>query len=248
MARPAPRELEVIRCQQLTPHMRRITLGGEAMANFPQDQESAYIKLMFPQRHDSQTLTRTYTVRYHRQGEIDVDFALHEQPGPASQWAMATQPGDRILVGGPGPKKLINHDADWYVLAGDMTALPALSVNLAQLPAEATGYAIIEVVSGDDIQSLAHPEGVQLHWLVNPTPDPEGATLAAKVQSLPWLAGQPAVWATSEFQSMRALRRFFKQDRGVAKSHLYISSYWKIGQSEDQHKIAKRRDAEQGEI
>jgi len=43
---------------------------------------------------------------------------------------------------------------------------------------------------------------------------------------------------------MRALRQYFKQERGVAKTHLYISSYWKLDNSEDEHKVIKRQDAE----
>ena len=90
---------------------------------------------------------RTYTVSAQRDDEIDVDFALHEAEGPASMWARNAQAGDQVLVGGPGPKKLINNDADWFLLVGDMTALPAITVNLAQLPADARGYAVLEVTT-----------------------------------------------------------------------------------------------------
>ncbi|WP_347401009.1 siderophore-interacting protein [Halomonas sp. YLGW01] len=163
--------------------------------------------------------------------------------GPASTWAVNARPGDRILVGGPGARKLIHHQADWFLLAGDMTALPAISVNLAALPDDAQGHAVIEVPHESDRQCLAHPENIQLHWVINPNPDPTGKPLLDKVQDLPWLAGQPAVWAACEFGSMRALRRFLKQSHEVPKSHLYVSSYRKIGQTEDGHKRAKQQDS-----
>ncbi|MCH8529399.1 MAG: siderophore-interacting protein [Saccharospirillum sp.] len=244
MARPEPRELEVLNTQVITPHMRRITLGGEAMTSFPADQASAYIKLVFPSEGDDRPLMRTYTVRHHREAEIDVDFVIHEEAGPASQWAVETQPGDRILVGGPGPKKLSNEDADWFLLVGDMTALPAISVNLAQLPQDARGYAVIEVLDQTDIQDLEKPDNLELIWFVNPQPDPEGQALLKRVTQLDWLAGQADVWAACEFQSMRNLRAYFKQERQTPKNHLYVSSYWKMGISEDQHKVVKRQDAE----
>ncbi|QDS89135.1 Vibriobactin utilization protein ViuB [Rosistilla ulvae] len=158
MAKPTPIELEVIRTTSLTEHMLRVTLGGDALASFPEDQESAYIKLIFPQGEGQRPILRTYTIRHQRPTEIDVDFALHDAKGPALTWAANAQPGDRILVGGPGPKKLIQHQADWFLLAGDMSALPAISVNLSKLPADAVGYAVIEVLSESDIQSLDHPE------------------------------------------------------------------------------------------
>ncbi|TVU71259.1 siderophore-interacting protein [Cobetia crustatorum] len=247
MSKPAPRELEVIRTEKVTQHMLRITLGGDGLVDFPQEQESAYIKLLFPRGEGERPLMRTYTIRHQRPTEIDVDFALHEHMGPASLWATNAQPGDRILIGGPGPKKLINHAADWFLLAGDMTALPAISVNLAELPQGAQGHAVLEVTDDADIQLLAHPEGVQLHWVVNPHPDPDGTPLLEKVKSLPWQEGELAVWAACEFGSMRALRRFLKEEHEIPKSHFYVSSYWKIGQTEDGHKLAKQQDNESAE-
>ena len=250
MSKPVPRSLQVIRSTYITPHMLRITLGGDELAGFPQDQESAYVKLIFPQPQvdkapsEARPLMRTYTVRHQRAMEIDVDFVIHDHAGPASSWALNATPGDTILVGGPGSKKLINPEADWFLLVGDMTALPAISVNLEQLPANARGHAVLEVHSEADIQPLVHPEGIELHWVINPTPDPEGLTLRNFLNNLPWCEGQVAVWAACEFASMRSLRQYFRE-QGVAKSHLYISSYWKIGNSEDQHKVAKRDDAEQ---
>jgi NADPH-dependent ferric siderophore reductase len=245
MAKPPLKELVVIRRSQITEHMLRITLGGDDLALIRDDQESAYLKLVFPQSECEPTLMRTYTIRHQRRNEIDIDFALHGSTGPATTWAINTQPGDRVLVGGPGGKTLINHLADWYLLVGDMTALPSISVNLAQLPADACGYAVIEVASESDIQTLDHPQNLELSWVINPRPSLDAATLLSKVRALPWLDGQPAVWAACEFGNMLALRQFFKQECGIPRSHLYVSSYWQIGQSEDEHKIAKQQDSEQ---
>ncbi|WP_027967864.1 siderophore-interacting protein [Halomonas halocynthiae] len=242
MGKPMTRELEVLRTAQLSPHMRRITLGGDGLADFPADQESAYIKLIFPRGNGEKPLMRTYTIRHQREREIDVDFVQHHPMGPASRWADNAMPGDRILVGGPGAKKLVQQQADWFLLVGDMTALPALSVNLAALPDEACGHAVIEILHPADKQCLVHPENVQIHWVINAQPNPLGAPLLNKVQSLPWLKGQPGVWAACEFGTMRALRRWLKQAHEVPKSHMYVSSYWKIGQTEDGHKLAKQQD------
>ena len=100
MSKPAPRTLEVIRSRYLTPHMLRVTLGGAGLADFPEDQESAYIKLIFPQPAQARPLMRTYTISVQRSDEIDVDFVLHATDGPA--WARKAKPGEQILVGGQG--------------------------------------------------------------------------------------------------------------------------------------------------
>lgn len=250
MAKPNPRVLEVKGIADITPNMRRITLGGQAMADFPIEQESAYIKLMFPQGEEQKPIMRTYTIIQQRDDEIDVDFVLHGLnhkgvEGPASHWAKTTQIGDTILIGGPGAKKLINHEADWFLLAADMTALPAITVNLAQLPENAAGYAVIEVLSKDDIQPLQKPKNITLEWVVNAEASDSHYPILERIKALDWLDGEVAVWAACEFNSMRALRQYFKQ-KEVAKSHLYISSYWKLDSSEDEHKVVKREDAALG--
>ena len=244
MAKPTPRLLDVIGSRYLTPNMCRVTLVGTGLTDFPVDQESAYIKLMFPQGEDAKPVVRTYTVSVQRDDEIDVDFALHEAAGPASTWARNTQAGDQVLVGGPGPKKLINNDADWFLLVGDMTALPAITVNLAQLPADARGYAVLEVTTEADQQSLKKPDNVEIHWVINAHPNADSSPLLDSVKSLTWLEGQPAAWAACEFHSMRALRQYFKMERDIPKTHLYVSSYWKVDSTEDQHKVVKSQDAQ----
>ena len=237
-------ELEVIRSTRLTKHMLRITLGGDGLSTFPENQESAYVKLLFPQPDNEQPLKRSYTIRHQRPMELDIDFVLHNPKGPASSWAVQAKSGDLILVSGPGPRKLIHHAADWFLLVGDMAALPSISVNLEQLPPDSVGHAVIEIPCEDDIQTLIHPRGMELHWEVNPQPDPSGEFLLSRLQRLPWLAGQPAVWAACEFSSMRKLRGFFRQEKQIPTSHLYLSSYWKLGQPDEGHKQAKRLDNE----
>lgn len=249
MTKPSPRMLEVKSITDITPNMRRITLGGAGIKDFPVEQESAYIKLMFPQDTGQKPIIRTYTIIQQRDYEIDVDFVLHGldhkgAEGPASQWAKTTTVGDSILIGGPGPKKYINHEADWFLLVGDMTALPAITVNLAQLPVDAVGYTVIEVLDEEDIQSLKKPQNIEVHWVVNPAVNDCHSPLLEKVKSLVWLEGKAGVWTACEFSSMRALRQYFKKEKDVAKDYLYISSYWKLDNSEDEHKVIKRQDAE----
>lgn len=76
MSKPTSRLLKVIRKEYVTANMLRVTLGGEALAGFPEDQEGGYIKFIFPTT-DGSRLMRTYTIRQQRQHELDVDFALH---------------------------------------------------------------------------------------------------------------------------------------------------------------------------
>jgi len=137
---------------------------------------------------------------------------------------------------------MIHQDTDWFLLAGDMTALPAISVNLCTLSADAKGHAIIEVLTEADIQDLAAPEGISVHWVINPEPSHSHFPLAERVMQTQWLKGQPAIWVASEFNSIKVLRKYFKEERDLDRQSLYISSYWKLGLSEEEHKQLKQQE------
>ncbi len=125
-----------------------------------------------------------------------------------------------------------------------MTALPAISVNLAALDPAARGVAVIEVMSADDRQELAKPDGVELRWLVCPQPGMCTAEIEAAVRSVAWPGEGIYAWSASEFTAMQALRAYLRDERGLGPDRLYISSYWKSGLTEEGHKVVKREDAE----
>ena len=245
-SRPAPRKFEVTGTRPVSRNMLRVTLAGEGLATFPAGQAGGDVKLMLAPAPGSEKPTvRTYTIRNQRADGIDVDFALHTsagEAGPATEWALAARPGDEIAAGGPGSAKPLPAGADWYLIAGDMTALPAIGVNLEQLARDAKGVAVIEIQHEDDRQAIDAPPGIELHWLVNPQPG-ERQVLADRVRSLGWRDGTVYAWVACEFSSMRELRTYLREERGLGRHELYISSYWKHGLAEDSHKVVKREDA-----
>ena len=243
---PAHYQLTVISNESLTPHMRRILLEGDALADFPDDQESGYVKLMLDADSKDKPLLRSYTIRAFDPGakQLTLDFVDHGDSGPASAWARRAVAGDRAVVRGPGEKKLADPQADWFLLAGDMSALPALAVNLEQLPRDARGYAVIEVLSAEDQQEIDAPSGIDVRWLVNPDNEQENTLLADAIREVDWLPGTPYPWFAGEFSTMRLVRRYFRDERGIDKRAMYVSSYWKIGDTDEGMKLAKRMDAE----
>ncbi len=245
--RPSPKLLKVLAAEQLTPNMRNVSLGGEALQGFPPSQDGGYVKLMLsPGGLSSRPLMRTYTIRRQTPEQIDIEFALHGsggEGGPAVEWAMNVKPGDEILVGGPGPARPLAKRADWYFVLGDMTALPAIAVNLEQLPNDARGDVIIEVRSPADEQNLVRPTGVTLHWVHNPYPGENVEQMERKMRSINWPSGRVFAWVAAEFEMMRRARAFLREEKGLGKEQLYISSYWKKGANEDAHKKVKREDA-----
>ena len=107
---------------------------------------------------------RSYTAR--RQdpaaGEVEIDFVLHGD-GPAAAWAAAAAPGALLGVAGGG--SLGERPAAQVLLAGDETALPAITRILGAAAPGTRGLALIEVADAAEEQPLPAPDGVDVRWL-----------------------------------------------------------------------------------
>ena len=97
-------------------------------------------------------------------------------------------------------------------------------------------------MSDADRQPLPFPPGIEVEWVVNPEPTAANTQLTDAVKAKPWLSGSPAVWIAGEGQTVKALRRYVKRERGVDPDRLYASPYWQIGMTEDVHQVAKRKE------
>ncbi|MEP4051066.1 MAG: siderophore-interacting protein [Litorimonas sp.] len=247
-SRPEPRRFEVTKSVRITPNMHRITLGGKSLNGFPENRAGGYIKFRLPTPEGDKPIVRTYTIRSQTAHGIDVDFALHgsdaEHSGPATRWALGAELGDDILVGGPGPAKPLPEGKGPFLLVGDMTALPAISVNLENLPDDATGHAIILIREEADKQVLIKPEGVTLQWIVETDLGAIPTLLVDAVRRLLNPQKLAYAWVACEFEAMKLLRQYLRTEQNFGKDRLYISSYWKRGLIEDEHKRIKRVDAE----
>lgn len=78
--------------------------------------------------------------------------------------------------------------------------------------------------------------------MLNPHPDKLNTVLADAVKKLPWLEGVPSIWVASEFDAMRNLRAYFRKECGVERGQMYASSYWKMGETDEGNKKAKKMD------
>ncbi len=247
MTRPEPHILTVIDSVRITPNLHRITLGGEGYASFPSGQSGGYIKLMLLGAKGSKPSVRTYTIRSQSENGIDVDFALHGSSGkcgPATNWAINVQPGDTIKVGGPGAAKPLPAGRGPFLLVGDMTALPAISVNLENLPKDATGDAFILIRDAEDEQGLTKPGGVTIHWIVEADLGGQPLLLSEAIGEMNAIDDLAYAWVACEFEAMKLLRQYLRFEHELGPDRLYISSYWKRGLIEDDHKQIKRADAE----
>ena len=192
-------------------------------------------------------MVRTYTIAEQTADAIAVDFVLHGDGGPigpATRFALDAKPGDRLPVGGPGLAKPLPPGEGPFLMVGDMTALPAMLVNLRALSNDARGHAVVTLRSDADRRDVSVPDGVTLEWVLESDVEAEEDGLAGHVRRLPWPQDLRYAWVACEFEAMRPLRAYLRDDRLLGSDRLYASSYWKRGLDETGHREVKRADAE----
>jgi len=183
---------------------------------------------LFEQPGGNKPIMRTYTVAEQRSApnEIDVDFMLHTgtdgaSHGIAAPWSLSTQTDDEISLFGPGPAKFINTDAECFLLAGDMTALPALTANLKLLPANARGKAFIEILSDADKQDLKAPDNVEIIWVINDAPGSDESPLFHAIEQADWQKGKLSVATGRKATPKKSIRWSNKQMQDRANKQFY---------------------------
>ncbi|MER5543679.1 siderophore-interacting protein [Streptomyces sp. NPDC002589] len=252
------RTAQVIRTERLTPHMRRVVLGGEGLAGFAADTcTDHYVKLLFgpagvtyPEPFDLERIraefpreqwpvTRTYTVRAwdpeHR--ELTLDFVVHGDEGLAGPWAARVQPGETVRFIGPGGAYTPDPAADWHLLAGDESALPAIARSLEALPAGARAHAFVEVAGPEEEQKI--DSDVEVVWL-HRGDRPVGAALVEAVRALEFPPGRVHAFVHGEASWVKELRRLLRVERDIPREDLSISGYWRLGHDEDGWQASKR--------
>lgn len=255
------REATVVRTTDVTPGMRRVTLSGDQLdaftttEGFPRPAFASPgfdddIRLFFPYPgqidpvlpipqevgvvipKDPRPLSRVYSVRRWdpETRELDVDFVKHGV-GVATTWAYRAVPGDRIHFAGPNTSRAFPDSTDWFLVAGDDTALPAIGRLLEELPEDARAQVFIEIANDGHRQELRELPGVSVTWLVRD--DAETGTaglLCDAVRAADWWEGSAFAWVAGEQAVVRDIRRHLVEDRGMPKETVEFTGYWRRAQ------------------
>lgn len=233
--------LNVVKKENISKNMIRITLqGNELNENFAWT-PGCYVKLRVPIQN-GQLKTRTYTLRNHNSVNqtIAIDFAIHEPAGYATNWAMNVKEGDKVDLKGPGQLKINPKVGDWYIFSADMAALPAAISVMETLNNDAKGYAFLEVTNEEDKQKLSIPEGIEVRWLIHPNPKNKSEQQLDAIKKVEKMEGQPNIFVAGELSTIREIKSYINESSQFNDALKYISSYWKIGLQEEEHKMAKR--------
>jgi len=251
--------LSVVRTEWITPRMVRVVAGGPGFDDLaPNDFTDKYSKLIFvrpelgleppydiPALRESLPqadwpVVRTYTIRWvdYETREIAVDFVVHGTEGVAGPWAANARAGDALVLGGVGGAYAPDPEAGWHVIAGDESAIPAISSAVAALSPTARGIVHIEVEDDSDVLQLEAPVGVSVNW-IRRGHDRDPSLLATAIDAAEWPDDTVQVFAHGERESMKAVRAVLAE-RGVPRDRFSLSGYWAYGRTEDRFQAEKR--------
>ncbi|MFB9686343.1 siderophore-interacting protein [Amycolatopsis plumensis] len=258
----------------VTPHMVRVTFAADSFRDVPAGAPDQYVKVFFPLRgqdapvlpetgsdvmswyrtylampDDVRPPMRTYTVRAHRPqaAEIDVDFVLHGDTGPASAWASRAARGDRVTFTGPYGLYAPPDGCAWQLLVGDETALPAIGAIIEQLPPGARASVFVELADRAERQAFETRGAVEIHWVLRGT-RPRGEALLESLRAAAFPGGTPYAWVSGEAGVVKAVRRHLVREREVDKRLICFTGYWRLGMSEEAAGREAVRAAEAGEV
>jgi NADPH-dependent ferric siderophore reductase len=248
---PRFRRVEVRQVERLTPRMTRVTFGGPDLRGFAVDDPAASVRLLLPSPGSHELVMptwdgnefllpdgrrpaiRTFTPRRvdTKALEVDLEIVIHGQ-GVASEWAEAAVPGRPAAISGPGRGYAIDPDARAFLLAGDETAIPAISQLLEVLPGHASVQVHIEVGRADARLALPDHAGAALEWHELRASAAPGEALLDAVGSAD-LHSDTRVWAAGEAAGVQRIRRHLFGERGLSRAQASVRGYWKRGRAGD---------------
>jgi NADPH-dependent ferric siderophore reductase len=244
------RELTVQAVQRVTPHLVRVTLGGDALEGFTSPGFDDHVKLFFPDEvtgaltlptagpdgpiwpEGRKPTMRDYTPRHFDAAAqtLQIDFALH-QAGPATRWAEQAAVGQRLGVGGPRGSFIVPTAFDWHLLIGDDTALPAIARRLAELPKGARAIVLAEVDSAADQVDLPTAADVDITWVHRDEVRAAAGTppLLAALHAVRLPTGAFHAWIGCESAHAKALRAHLIDECRANPKWIRASGYWRAG-------------------
>jgi NADPH-dependent ferric siderophore reductase len=248
---PAFRHVEVRRVERVGPRMVRVTLSGSELVGFTVEQPAASVRVLLPSSGAGELVAPSWngnefllpdgrrpTIRTFtpwrvdpEAAELDVGIVVHGG-GVASDWAVSAEPGQPAAISGPGRGYTVDRDAPAYLVAGDETAIPAITQVLDAIPGETPVQVRIEVARPDGRLALpAHP-GATVEWCDRPSGAPPGDALGAAVRNVD-LPDGARVWAAGEAAAVQRIRRHLFDDRGLPRAQTSVRGYWKNGRAGD---------------
>lgn len=231
---PSFSTLKVHALQRIAPWMMRITLQCPDAARFDRA-DALHVQILVnfadltvaTDKERPRLTWRRYTIRAVDlvNNTLDIDIFLHGEAGPGARWAEQLRVGDLVGVSGPSGGGI--GTSDHYLIAGDETAVPAISRITRLLPPHCVGEVLIETAEGAKRLPIEMPGGIRLTWLARPR-DAVSVLEDAVVRALAHLPAEKTfVWVACEAGVATRLRKYLRTVAQPGKLDHLIAGYWK---------------------
>lgn len=225
-SRPPMREwtLRVVEALDVRPNMRRVVMTADDLSDF-QYKPGQALMLMIP-LGNQQFGRRDYTIRSFNPalGHIAIDFLMHgETPGPI--WARTVAIGETISAKGPRGMTSFRADAEWHLLTGDETCIPAIAHLLETMPEHASTTVYIETADTLGEIDLAR----HVRWLHRGRlPAGPNDLMAGAIGAFEMPPGRGHAYLIGETSNVRKQRRLLLE-RGMTRDQISSEGYWRPG-------------------
>ncbi|GAA4538178.1 siderophore-interacting protein [Pseudonocardia xishanensis] len=212
-------ELDVVATRRLSPSLVRVELRGAVPSAGVPDEACV---LQFPDADGEPTAERGrwYTVRRIDGAGLTVDIVLHPG-GVGGEWAAVARVGDRLRRTHGNSWFRRPEGAAWQVLAGDVTALPAIG----RIVEESAGLRTIVHVEVPDPADAQELPGAEVVW--HHTPGLARASrLGEIVAGIALPEGSGYVYVAGEASATRSVRTHLRA-RGLPRGSYGVVGYWR---------------------
>ncbi|MEU7857133.1 siderophore-interacting protein [Nonomuraea sp. NPDC049141] len=225
---------EVLETEQVTPRMRKIRIGGEALAGLkwtPGQHVRLAVKDIFTARAwlrgEIANALRTYSIWHHDPtwDTIELIGFDHGGDGPGTSWIRNARPGQEIAFTKP-EGSLVVRPAPYHLFAGEETASVAFGAMLRALPEGEVVFGAVEADGPGDHLDLPR----DLTRVCR-----EGASaasselLVAAVRKLA-LPDEPGVaYLAGEARTIQAVRAHLVRERGWQRQNVRTKPFWTPG-------------------
>jgi len=252
---------EVKEVTEISPNMIRIVLGDGDLENFestpytdqyinayfiPQG-APYYVPFVLEKIRSSgdayRPKPRRVTVRkWNPDSELlTIDFVVHGDHGYSGTWAQRARIGDRLQFKGPNGSYAPDVEVDWHLLAGDESAIPAISSSVEAM-SPISRCVIFLVVDGPE--NKIHVSSSSMHevnWVYRSEAINPETTLLEAIKEHKFLDGEYDVFVHGEAGEIREIRKHLILDRGIDSKSASISPYWRRDHTDEAWRSIKKQ-------
>ena len=251
----------VVETSRITPTMVRVVLGEGDLDRFTMvEATDAYVNLAFPPEgapydavfepaqvreefpQETWPARRRYTVRAWDAAlrRLTIDFVVHGDIGVAGAWAVKAQAGDVLVFEGPSGGYVPEPEAQWVLMVGDESALPAIAASLEAVPPGMTTVVRLLCDGPGHEVDLACSGDLDLAWVHRHGDERDESLLAEAVRDLTFPPGRVHAFVHGEANEIREIRRHLLADRGLTRQDMSCSPYWRRDMTDEAWRRVKR--------